>query len=99
MEGKVLHMIPTPKKDEIVTQFPVVLKPLLRGWLHAIAEVVAVIVTVLLCLRSRHDLPRLLSLLVYGLSMIELYTVSAIYHIGTWPERPRRLLRAIDHAN
>jgi len=31
--------------------------------------------------------------------MIELYTVSALYHIGSWPERVRRKLRALDHAN
>ena len=74
-------------------------KPFLRGWLHAIAAVAAVIFTLLLCLRSRTDLPRLFSLLLYGLSMIELYTVSAIYHIGTWSQRSRSFLRTLDHAN
>jgi hemolysin III len=87
------------RKDEIVVLPIPVRKPLLRGWLHAIAAMAAVIFTVLLCLRSRTNLPLLLSLLIYGLSMIELYAVSAIYHIGTWPEHPRRLLRALDHAN
>src|SRR5712691_1932242 len=45
------------------------------------------------------DIPKLISMLIFGLSMIELYTISAIYHIGKWSERRRRLLRAIDHAN
>jgi len=31
--------------------------------------------------------------------MIELYTVSALYHIGAWNPRWRRILRALDHAN
>jgi hemolysin III len=31
--------------------------------------------------------------------MIELYTVSALYHIINWSAARRRVLRAIDHAN
>ena len=76
-----------------------VLKPFLRGWFHAAAALAAVIFTIVLCWRSWNDHPRLLSLLVYGLSMIELYTVSAAYHIGSWREPIRRRLRALDHAN
>jgi hemolysin III len=72
---------------------------LLRGWSHALAAVAASVFTIILCLRSHTDPPRLLSLLIYGLSMIELYTVSALYHIGKWSERLRRTLRALDHAN
>jgi len=75
------------------------LKPLLRGWFHALAAVAAVVVTVILCWQSRADPPRLLSLAVFGLSMIELYTVSAVYHIGRWPATTQRRLRALDHAN
>ena len=41
----------------------------------------------------------MLSLLVFGLTMIELYTVSAVYHIGRWREPVRKRLRALDHAN
>jgi len=79
------------------SQAPV--KPLLRGWFHALAAVAAVAITAVLCWQSRADLPRLLSLAVFGLSMIELYSVSAVYHIGRWPEATRRRLRALDHAN
>ncbi|MGZ3639684.1 MAG: PAQR family membrane homeostasis protein TrhA, partial [Ktedonobacterales bacterium] len=38
-------------------------------------------------------------LLIFGLSMIELFSVSALYHIGSWREPLRRKLRALDHAN
>ncbi len=75
------------------------LKPLLRGRFHAIAAVGSLFLTIALCWQSRTDLPKLVSLLVYGLSMMELYTVSAFYHIGTWREPVRRKLRALDHAN
>src|SRR6266849_8768789 len=75
------------------------IKPLLRGWFHAVAAACAVALTVVLCWLSRGDIPKLISMLLFGLSMIELYTISAIYHIGTWSEPRRRLLRALDHAN
>lgn len=74
-------------------------KPLLRGWFHAAAAVGAVALTVALCWRSSADLPRLLSMLVFGLSMTVLYTVSAIYNIGNWGGALGRFLRSLDHAN
>ena len=74
-------------------------KPLMRGWSHALAAFVSLLLTIALCWQSRADLPRLVSLLIFGLSMLELYTISALYHIGRWSERPGRILRAIDHAN
>jgi len=74
-------------------------KPLLRGWFHAVAAVGAVVVTIALTWLSRDDPPRLYSMLVFGLSMVALYTVSAIYHIGSWTEKPRRVLRSLDHSN
>ncbi|MFI5273993.1 MAG: hemolysin III family protein [Ktedonobacterales bacterium] len=74
-------------------------KPLLRGRFHAAAAAVALLFTVALCWRSRSDPPRMLSLLIFGLSMVELYSVSALYHIGAWGPRAGRRLRALDHAN
>src|SRR5689334_838119 len=74
-------------------------KPLLRGWFHAGAAVAAVIFTALLVWASGADGPRLVSMLIFGLSMVELYTVSAIYHIGAWRPERKRVLRALDHAN
>ena len=74
-------------------------KPLLRGRFHAAAAVAAVLLTAALCWRSRADPPRLLSMLIFGLSMVELYAVSAVYHIGRWRPAVWRRLRALDHAN
>ena len=74
-------------------------KPLLRGRFHAAAAVAAVLLTIALCWRSRTDPPRLLSMLIFGLSMVELYAVSAVYHIGRWRPAVSRRLRALDHAN
>jgi hemolysin III len=74
-------------------------KPLMRGWSHVLAALASLLLTVALCWRSSTDLPRLISLLIFGLSMLELYSISALYHVGRWREKPRRILRAIDHAN
>ncbi len=74
-------------------------KPLLRGWFHAGAAVASVVLGLVLCWLSLGDWPKLLSMLVFGLSMVELYTVSAVYHLGSWREKPYRLLNALDHSN
>jgi hemolysin III len=76
-------------------------KPLLRGWFHAGAAGAALLFTVLACLRVYGDPARLVSVLIFGLSMIELFGISALYHIGHghWSTRVDRRLRALDHAN
>ncbi len=74
-------------------------KPLMRGWSHALAAFASLLLTIALCWLSRADFPRLISLLIFGLSMLELYTISSLYHIGRWNARPAHVLRAIDHAN
>ena len=74
-------------------------KPLLRGWLHAGAAVGAVALTIALLWRTGDDPPRLISMLVFGLTTFLMYAVSAVYHIGNWRPRTHRILRALDHAN
>jgi len=59
----------------------------------------AIFLAIALCWQSDNDSLRLLSMLTYGLSMIELYTVSAVYHLGAWSKSQRRKVRALDHAN
>jgi hemolysin III len=75
------------------------IKPLLRGWSHAVAALGAIVVTAFMLTATSHDLPRFLSFLVFGLSLITLYVVSAIYHIGNWQGRVEQALLAFDHAN
>ena len=74
-------------------------KPLLRGWLHAGAAVTASLFTLaLLHRRPSQGLPAF-PLLLFGLSMVELYTVSAYLHIGAWRKSQHRVWRALDHAS
>lgn len=73
-------------------------RPLLRGWFHAAAAIAAIVVTVLLLIDTS-GAGRWTVMLIFGLSMIVLYGVSATYHIITWGPRTYRVLKSIDHAN
>ena len=73
-------------------------EPLMRGWLHAIAAVVALLLVLSVFVRIAEPGHRL-AMLVFGSSMVLLYGVSALYHIGRWGPRTHRILRSFDHAN
>jgi hemolysin III len=73
-------------------------KPLLRGWSHAVAAVIAVAGLVSLVVITRHDPAKLISMMVYGLGLVLLFGVSATYHIFNWPPRVKDWLRRADHA-
>jgi hemolysin III len=72
-------------------------KPLLRGWLHAAAAVVCAPLLATLIWRGGTDWTRLAPLLLFGASMLELYSVSALFHIWTWSARRYRFMRTLDH--
>lgn len=86
-------------KPIISEQAAAIVKPLLRGYLHAFATVFAIIGTIFLLVRTLGDVPKQLSLLIYGVSSILLFGWSAFYHIGVWSVQRRAFLRRIDHAN
>ena len=73
-------------------------KPLLRGWSHAVAALVAIAGLVALIVITRHDMPKLVSMVVYGTALVLLFSVSATYHIFNWPPRVKDWLRRADHA-
>lgn len=73
-------------------------RPLLRGYSHVVAAVVAVGGVPLLLRIADGDPRKQLALAVYALSTVLLFACSALYH--TLPGSPRRqaLLRRLDHA-
>ena len=73
-------------------------KPLLRGWSHAAAALMAIAGLVALIVITRHDTAKLVSMVVYGTSLVLLFSVSATYHIVNWPPRVKDWLRRADHA-
>ncbi|MEO8745016.1 MAG: hemolysin III family protein [Candidatus Dormiibacterota bacterium] len=82
-----------------MTKAPEVLaKPLLRGWSHAAAALVAVAGLIALVVVTRDDPAKLASMIVYGTGLVLLFGVSATYHVINWPPRVKDWLRRADHA-
>jgi hemolysin III len=73
-------------------------KPLLRGWIHAIAAPAALVAVVVLACRAP-TVPGTVSACVFAVATVTLFTMSAVYHLGTWSPRVRAVLRSIDHAD
>lgn len=73
-------------------------KPLMRGWSHAAAAVVAIAGLVALVVITRNDPAKLVSMIVYGTGLVLLFGVSATYHVFNWPPRVKDWLRRADHA-
>ena len=73
-------------------------KPLLRGWLHAVAAPVALLAGLVLVVFA----PTLAgrgSVAIFTLTAALLFGTSAVYHRGSWSERAGAVLRRLDHAN
>jgi hemolysin III len=75
-----------------------VIKPRLRGWVHAGTAPLALIGAVVLVVLSPTTAARA-STAVFGLSAIMLFGTSAVYHRGSWSPRVGAVLRRLDHTN
>jgi len=73
-------------------------KPKLRGWLHAVTSPLTLAAGIVLIALSPTTATRVGSS-VFTASALLLFTVSAIYHRGTWGPRAWMFLRRFDHAN
>ena len=72
-------------------------KPRLRGVVHSVSAPAAGIVAILLWRAAAPGLPRL-SVAVFGLGLIGLFTTSGLYHLPRWPARIARQLARADVA-
>jgi hemolysin III len=72
-------------------------KPLLRGVSHQVAALAALPLVGLLVVRAA-GFPARAGALIYGASLLALFSSSAIYHRPTWTPRVRTLLGRLDHA-
>lgn len=72
-------------------------KPILRGWLHAVAAPVAGVAAILLAILAPGNLR--MPAVLFALTTILLFSVSAIYHRGTFSPRITAMLQRWDHAN
>lgn len=72
-------------------------KPMLRGVLHALTALAALPATVMLVSRARSGTSAVMAF-AYGLSLILVFGVSALYHTPMWSLTARRRMRRLDHA-
>jgi hemolysin III len=73
-------------------------KPKLRGWMHLATAPLALAGGIVLVNLSPDATTRWGSAL-FSLSALVLFTVSAVYHTGSWSPRVWAFLRRFDHAN
>ena len=72
-------------------------KPLLRGVLHEVAAAVAAAAGAVLVFRAATPRARF-GALVYGISLVALLAVSALYHRPNWSEKVRAVWRRLDNS-
>jgi len=72
-------------------------KPLMRGWLH-LGGLVAMLVAGPLLIARAPDASATAFLVVYVLSLIALFGVSASFHLVHWSPPARRRMRRADHS-
>jgi hemolysin III len=73
-------------------------KPRLRGWLHLVTSPLTLAAGIVLVALSPTTVARIGST-VFTVTALLLFTVSAVYHRGTWSPRVWAFLRRFDHAN
>ena len=69
-----------------------------RGFLHGAAAVASVVGAIFLWGRCTGDLPRQLALLIFGVSLIGLYTGSSLYHSVPWQQVWKERMQRVDHS-
>jgi hemolysin III len=72
-------------------------KPLLRGHFHQAAFFFALGACAML-LANSHASKSLIATVIYSLSLIALFGISALYHRPTWKPHARMIMRRMDHA-
>lgn len=74
------------------------LKPRMRGWLHTGMAPVVLAGGVVLVALAPTPLARLAAV-IYAITSLLLFTVSAVYHRGRWSPAVLAVLRRLDHSN
>ncbi|MDH3259424.1 MAG: hemolysin III family protein [Acidimicrobiia bacterium] len=69
-----------------------------RGFLHGTAAVFSFAGMLVLAVQTSSDRPRMFTMLVYGGSMVALFTTSSLYHSVPWKERWKKRMQRFDHS-
>jgi hemolysin III len=69
-----------------------------RGFLHGTAAVLSIVGSVFLWFRGSGEPSRQVALLIFGLSLVSLYTVSSLYHSYPWHLKWKKRMQRLDHS-
>jgi hemolysin III len=69
-----------------------------RGFLHGTAAVFSLAGMIALAVQTSSDLPRMFTMVIYGGSLVALFTTSSLYHSVPWRERWKRSMQRFDHS-
>lgn len=73
------------------------MKEPVNTWTHFVPFMAAIVGLVFLILVSKNDISKLITMTIYGLSMIALYGASSVYHwVRTTPQK-ELILKKVDH--
>ncbi|MDE9367207.1 hemolysin III family protein [Luteipulveratus sp. YIM 133132] len=84
--------------QETASELVRLVKPHLRGWLHAGMAPLALAASIVLIVLAPTERGRI-GAIVFGITAVLLFTTSAVYHRGTWSPRLQGLLKRLDHSN
>jgi len=69
-----------------------------RGFLHGTAALLSMVALVALVARTSGDVPRMISMIVFGASAFALYTTSSLYHSVPWKALWKQRMQRLDHS-
>jgi len=69
-----------------------------RGFLDGTAALLSIVALVTLVKRTSWDVPRMISMIVFGVSAFALYTTSSLYHSVPWKALWKHRMQRLDHS-
>jgi hemolysin III len=88
----------TDAMTDAVSDVVAIVKPRMRGWLHAVTSPVALAAGVILIVLAPSG-PATVAAAAFAVTSFVLFTTSALYHRGTWSAVAQHRLKRLDHAN
>jgi len=69
-----------------------------RGFLHGSAAVASIVGTAFLVFHAWGNVAHVVGAIIFGVSLVGLYTASALFHSVPWRERTRYWMQRVDHS-
>lgn len=99
MSEEHLHQSPRQRAADAVERITLgKMQNPVRGFLHGGAALFSVAGLITLIVRTAWNTPRMWSMIVFGVSLVALYTTSSLYHSVPWRETWNSRMQRLDHS-